>query len=184
MRTGTEESGDDAFLPGFYPSVEPPGEAGLLSDQALREEAGTLAALSNAKQRWGINHPFRAHHFEQIPCPGSCAPWRPKNTEGSRPGHSRAAESMSSAPKLNIVPSIGASTPLVHAQGIVGDSGERSDAHPVHAVVQVRMAVVFVDNQPWGRWGGSTVVSWCKSLGAKGTSLGHRAPHRAMPGRV
>ncbi len=68
MKTGTEESGDDAFLPGFYPSVEPPKEAGLLSDQALRDEAGTLAALSNAKQQLAINHQFRAFDFKQDTC--------------------------------------------------------------------------------------------------------------------
>ncbi|SBP88818.1 hypothetical protein THIARS_70438 [Thiomonas delicata] len=121
MRTGTEESGDDAFLPGFYPSVEPPGEAGRLSDQTLREEAGTLAALSNAKQQLAINHQFRAAPTMQGACLGRRhRPW-----------------GLGSAPRWRE-----------------------------------------------GRWGGSTVVSWCKSLGAKGTSLGHRAPHRAMPGRV
>ena len=72
MKTGTEESGDDAFLPGFYPSVEPPKEAGLLSDQALREEAGTLAALSNAKQQLAINHQFRAFDFKQDTCQFGC----------------------------------------------------------------------------------------------------------------
>lgn len=68
VEDGTEESGDDAFLPGFYPSVEPPEEAGLLSDQALREEAGTLAALSNAKQQLAINHQFRAPAAMQGTC--------------------------------------------------------------------------------------------------------------------
>jgi hypothetical protein len=55
----TEVSGV-AYLPGFYPSVEPLEEAGRLSDQTLRAEAGTLATLSNANQQLASHHQFRA----------------------------------------------------------------------------------------------------------------------------
>ena len=71
-RQRTDTSGV-AHLPGFYPSVEPLDEAGRLLDQTLREEAGTLAALSNANQQLASHHQFRAAGVMQGPCHGQDA---------------------------------------------------------------------------------------------------------------